>query len=137
MLYIMFVNCSEKYRCHLSHPYYIRMTTNTLRNRLQQHNYYGSIKDHLTLDHPYNYKNRYTLLKNSLIISKNVDNSLLSIYEVLYILTYTPLINQQTDYFARQLNLFSSIPTNETLNLDRYIVPKNKVIMMSIAAYFI
>ena len=117
------INCPEGNRCHLSHPYYIGMTTNNLRTRLQQHKYKGSIKDHLISEHQYNEINTDTLLNNSKIICKNVDSNLLSIYEALYILTFRPSINQQTDYFTRQLNLFSSIPANETLDLNRSIVP--------------
>ena len=64
-----------------------------------------------------------TFLNSSKIISKDTDANILSVYEALCILSYRPSMNQQADYLARRCIIFSFIPTNETLNLDRSNVP--------------
>ena len=79
-------------------------TTNKIRDRLQQHTYKGSIKDHalqhnkvLNLEH---------CINNTEIIAMNNNRQELIILEALLIKQKKPLINIQTDNFSTVLNIF-------------------------------
>ena len=48
------ITCPAGEMCLFFHPYYIGITSNTLKTRLAQHKYKGAIKDHFISDQNYN-----------------------------------------------------------------------------------
>ena len=83
---------------------YIAHSTNKIRDRLQQHTYKGSIKDHV-LQHN-KVLNLEHCINNTEIIAKNNNRQELIILEALLIKQKKPLINIQTDNFSTVLNIF-------------------------------
>ena len=77
------------------------------------------------------------------MIDKSSDTYELAIYEALYIIAYCPSINQQIEFFIRQISLFLAAPVNETINIKinkfhnttpqlQYIIRYNYIIIITI-----
>ena len=53
-IYIYNVTFTADEKCYFSHPYYIEVTSNTLKTRITQQKYKAAIKSHLICAHIYN-----------------------------------------------------------------------------------
>ena len=91
---------------------YIGYSQCTMRKRLQNHTYQGSIKDHLINHHNIS-PNLEQLTNNTTIINKGINKQELLIKEALHIKQQCPLINKQYDSFPGILKLFTN---NRQLN---------------------
>ena len=91
---------------------YIGYSQCTMRKRLQNHTYQGSIKNHFLNNHNIS-PNLELLTNNTTIINKGINKQELLIKEALHIKQQTPIINKQYDTFPIILKLFTN---NRQLN---------------------
>ena len=102
----------------------------SLRNRLQNHTYKGSIRNHFNNSHNITPK-LDQLIDNTTIINKGKDKQELLIKEALHIQQQCPLINKQFDSFPNILKLFNvnshipppTTPTPLQLNSNSNTLP--------------
>ena len=84
---------------------YIGYTTNKLRDRLLQHTYNGSIKDHFLMTHNKTI-NLQLLIDNTKVIERKPTKQELIINEALLIKDNKPAINVQSSNFSNVLRIF-------------------------------
>ena len=109
---------------------YIGYSQCSLRNRLQNHTYKGSIRNHFNNSHNITPK-LDQLIDNTTIINKGKDKQELLIKEALHIQQQCPLINKQFDSFPNILKLFNvnshipppTTPTPLQLNSNSNTLP--------------
>ena len=97
---------------------YIGYSQCTMRKRLQNHTYQGSIKTHFLNSHNIS-PNLEQLTNNTKIINKGINKQELLIKEALHIKQQCPLKNKQYDAFPTILKLFNNnrqLNNNSTLN---------------------
>ena len=93
---------SNVYECE-----YIGLTSMALEQRLKNHTYRGSIKDHILHEHN-TLVTKTQLIENTSILTHAENRYKLSIKEALLILQKTPIINKQYDNFNNILKLYKS-----------------------------
>ena len=84
---------------------YIGYTTNAIKDRMRQHTYNGSIKDHILSIHEKTV-NLQSVLENTKIISRKPTKQELLINEALLIKENKPEINIQSHSFTNILKIF-------------------------------
>jgi len=97
-------NCPDD-GCSSTESIYIGYTTNTLKTRMSQHHYYGSIRKHSEEKHKIriSYDN---IIRNTKNLKKDQNKEDLIILEALLIKSQVPNINMQEEGSYRILKIF-------------------------------
>ena len=105
-------NIVYSFKCPFAHSNvheyeYIGLTSTTLENRLRNHTYRGSIKEHILHEHNTSVT-KTQLIENTSILAHAENRHKLFIKEALLILQKSPIINCQYDNFCNVLKLYKS-----------------------------
>ena len=122
-------NVVYSFKCPFAHSNvydyeYIGMTSVKLQNRLQNHTYSGSIKDHILHEHNSSVT-KTQLLENTSILTHAENRYKLSIKEALLILEKAPIINRQHENLCNILKLHRSRNISSNNNSNNNALPSN------------
>ena len=104
-------NIVYKFKCVSCNDTYIGVTRVSLRKRLNQHSYNGSIKSHYQIKHNKKIE-KEELYQNTMILHKENDHQRLLIKECLLILKEKPQINKQDQNFINIISLYNTNASN-------------------------